>query len=122
MKSALADAVTEDFGNDAVRVRLIGDADIFGIEPLGDKEKSGIKTSFEREAAQAIRQGKDRVEIEQDGYLRVAVPLPSQAHPGCAACHQSLRKGLDSDLKQNIILGTINVYVPFEKALVKERG
>ncbi len=122
MKSALADAVTEDFGNDAVRVRLIGDADIFGIEPLGNKEKSGIKTSFEREAAQAIRQGKDRVEIEQDGYLRVAVPLPSQAHPGCAACHQSLRKGLDSDLKQNIILGTINVYVPFEKALVKERA
>ncbi len=122
MKSALADAVTEDFGNDAVRVRLIGDADIFGIEPLGNKDKSGINTPFERQAAQAIRQGANRVEIEQDGYLRVAVPLPSQAHPGCAACHQSLRKGMDSDLKQNITLGTINVYVPFEKALLKERA
>jgi methyl-accepting chemotaxis protein len=121
MKSALANAITHDFGNEAVRVRLIGDAEIFGIEPLGKKENIGIQIPFEREAALAIRQGKERVEEQQDGYLRVAVPLYSQAHPGCAACHQSLRKGLDSDLKQNSILGTLNVYMPLQATLVKER-
>ena len=122
MKSSLADAVTEDFGSDTVRVRLIGDADIFGIEPLGKKEVVGIQTSFERKAAQAIRQGRDRVELQEEGFLRVAVPMTSQTHPGCAACHLSIRRGIDSDLKQNVILGTLNVYVPFEKVLVKERA
>jgi methyl-accepting chemotaxis protein len=121
-KSALADAVTHDSGDEAVRVRLIGDAEIFGIEPLGDKEKIGIQIPFERDAALAIKQGKERVEVLQDGYLRVAVPLPSQAHPGCAACHLSVRKGFDSDLKQNIILGTLNVYMPMQAAMAKERG
>ena len=122
MKSALVDAVTEDFGNEVVRIRLVGDADIFGIEPLGKKENIGIKTPFEREAVQAIIKGKERVETEQEGYLSVAVPLPSQLHPGCAACHLSLRKGLDSDLKQNITLGTLNVYMPLQATLAKERG
>jgi methyl-accepting chemotaxis protein len=121
-KSALADAVEHDFGEKAVRVRLIGDAGIFGIEPLGKKENIGIQIPFEREAALAIKQGRDRVEVQQDGYLRVAVPLTSQAHPGCAACHLSLRRGLDSDLKQNIILGTLNVYMPLQAMLAKERG
>jgi methyl-accepting chemotaxis protein len=122
MKSALASAVTEDFGSDVVRVRFIGDAGIFGIEPLGSKESTGIKTAFEREAAKAIKEGKDRVELQEEGVLHIAVPMPSQMHPGCAACHLSLRKGMDSDLKQNIILGTLNVSVPFEKTLVQERG
>ena len=122
MKSALADAVTGDFGNEVARIRLVGDADIFGIEPLGRKENIGIKTPFEREAVQAIIKGKERVETQQNGYLSVAVPLPSQLHPGCAACHQSLRKGMNSDLKQNIILGTLNVSVPTEKALARERS
>jgi methyl-accepting chemotaxis protein len=121
-KSALADAVTNDFGIDAVRVRLIGDADIFGIEPLGNKKKIGIKTSFEREAALAIRQGAESYIREEDGYLLVAVPQSSQTQPGCAECHQSLRKGLDSDLRQNIILGTLNAYVPLQAELLKERG
>ena len=120
-KTALNDALSHDLGEGATRVRLIGDTDIFGIEPFGGKGKTGIQTAFEREAAMEIKKGKNRVEVLQDGYMRVAVPLVSQAHAGCAACHQGLRKGLDSDLKQNIILGTLNVYVPMQKTITELR-
>lgn len=113
-KSAVVKAVTHNFGDDRVRVRLIGDADIFGIEPLGSKETIGITIPFEREAAEAIKNGADRVEVQQDRIMRIAVPLMSQAHAGCAECHLSLRRGIDSDLAQNIVLGTLNVYLPLQ--------
>ncbi|MBN2106207.1 MAG: HAMP domain-containing protein [Deltaproteobacteria bacterium] len=121
-KAAVDDAVAHNFGDERVRVRLIGDTDIFGIEPLGAKENIGIQIPFEREAAQAIKNGKERVEEQQDGFLRIAVPLTSQAHPGCAECHLSLRRGIDSDLKKNIILGTLNVYVPMQIMLAEIRS
>jgi methyl-accepting chemotaxis protein len=121
-KAAVDDAVAHNFGDERVRVRIIGDADIFGIEPLGAKENIGIQIPFEREAAQAIKNGTDRVVLEQEGFLRIAIPLTSQAHPGCAECHLSLRRGIDSDLKQNIILGTLNVYVPMQIMLAEIRG
>ena len=120
-KTALNDALSHDFGEGATRVRLIGDTTIFGIEPFGAKDKTGIQTAFEQEAAEEIKKGRDRVEVIKDGFMRVAVPLVSQAHAGCAACHQGLRKGLDSDLKQNIILGTLNVYVPMQKTIAELR-
>ncbi len=120
-KTAMNDALSHDLGEGATRVRLIGDTNIFGIEPFGAKEKTGIQTAFEREAAEEIKKGRDRVEVLRDGYMRVAVPLVSQAHAGCAECHQGLRKGLDSDLKQNVILGTLNVYVPMQKTIAELR-
>ena len=122
MKSFLAEAVTRDYGDEVVRVRLIGDAGIFGIEPLGAKEHVGIISPFEAEAAKAIKQGRDRVELRDNDVLRVAVPLRSQASPGCAACHLSLRRGMDSDLDQDVLLGTLNVYVPFGQSLQHERA
>ena len=120
--TAVNDAMSHDFGASSVRVRFIGDTEIFGIEPLGSKEKIGIQTPFERDAAQAIRQGRDRVEVLENGYLRVAVPFASHLHPGCGECHLSLRRGMDSDLRQNIILGTLNVYVPMEQKMLMLRA
>ena len=116
-KTALDDAISHDHGDGAIRVRLIGDAAVFGIEPLGAKEKIGIQIPFEREAAEAIMKGSDRVEVRQDGFMRMAIPLRSQTHAGCAECHLGLRRGIDSDLKQDVILGTLNIYVPLQKTI-----
>jgi methyl-accepting chemotaxis protein len=114
-KSALDDAIAHDHGEDKLRIRLIGDAAVFGIEPLGAKENIGIQIPFEREAAEAIMKGSDRVEVRQGEYMRVAIPLRSRMHAGCAECHLGLRRGIDSDLTQNVILGTLNIYVPVKK-------
>ncbi|MBD3267253.1 HAMP domain-containing protein [bacterium] len=108
-------AVIHDFGKDKPRVRLIGDESIFGYKPLGN-DSIKIETAFEREAAQQIAQQKvDRVERIQDDYFRVAMPLPSNAHAGCAECHGVSVSG-------NHILGSINAYIPLAGKYVEARN
>ncbi len=119
-KSALDDAMTHDHGGGAIRVRLVGDAGIFGIEPLGEKKMVGIQTQFEREAAEAIAKGAERFEshdVSQNGFFNISIPLRSQAHPGCAECHLGVRRGVDGDLKQDLVLGTLNVSIPLNKSI-----
>ena len=93
-KTALDDAITHNHGEAAIRVRLVGDGAVFGIEPLGEKEKVGIQIPFERDAADAILKGADRVVVRQENFMRMAIPLRSREHAGCAECHRGFAAGL----------------------------
>jgi len=109
---AVDNAVIHDFGEDAIRVRLIGDASIFDSPPLGGSQTE-IEIPFEREAANAFASGRtEPLWAEDNDVLRVSVPLPANAHDGCATCH-SLEPG------DPTILGTLNAYVP-QRAMLNE--
>ncbi len=114
MKTAFADITSRRDAEDAASVRLIGDKDIFGVQPLGSTGRTGIATTFEREAAARIRNGKSRVEAVEDGVVRIAVPLESRAHAGCAVCHQAAVQTAGG-LKHNGLLGMLIVSVPTGK-------
>ncbi len=101
---AIDNAVISDFGKDKPRVRLVGDTEIAGIAPHGG-EKTKIEIPFEEVSLRAFMKGEKINEIEEDGYLRVAVPLPSNIHPGCAECHMV-------PVEKEQILGTLNAYIP----------
>ncbi len=97
-------AVIHDFGPDQPRARLIGDEKIFGYKPEG-RDTIKIEIPFERYAAEELLKGKEMVRVVEDGVLRVAVPLYSDTHPGCAECH-------NVPVKDHALLGTLNAYVP----------
>ena len=105
---AVDQAVIHDFGNKKIRVRLIGDEGIFKIKPLGGNAVA-IQTDFERDASQQIMNGAAMVKKQEDGFLRIAVPLPSKAHVGCAECHGVPVSG-------NTMLGTLNAYFPLNES------
>ena len=108
-------AVIHDFGEEMARAKLIGDKDIFGINPLGGNNTK-ITTSFEREAAQKIANGAKSVTTTEGDFYRVAMPLPAAAHPGCAECHYSTIYGIDAKHKDSPVLGTLNAYIPLKEA------
>lgn len=114
---AVDQAVINDFGKDQPRVRLIGDADAVGYKPLGPNSAIGIQNQFEKDAIQAFLKGDAQYEqIEGEDFYRFSLPLMSGAHEGCAECHFASVEGLNADFKRNILLGTINSYVPLNKA------
>ncbi len=100
-------AVIHDFGEGKNRVRLIGDEEIFGAKPLG-KGTTKIEIPFERRASKELLAGKPMVRTIEEGHLRIAVPLWSDHHPGCAECH-----GVPVD--QHKLLGTLNAYLPLDE-------
>lgn len=105
---AVDDAIIHDFGENVPRVRLIGDEDLFGIKPQGG-EATAIKSEFERTAAETLKNtGQAEYRVRTADFLRVSVPLNSNAHPGCARCH-------GVSLSEPVMLGTLNAYVPLEK-------
>jgi PAS domain S-box-containing protein len=112
---AVDDAVITDFGEDKPRVRLTGDKDVYGYQPLGEATK--LLTSFEREAAKRLMAGEKAIEVIDDTHLRVAVPLPAQAHRGCAECHYSTIEGFEADMGHDRILGSLNAYIPLADSL-----
>ena len=112
---AVDEAVIADHGQDKPKVRLTGDKDAYGYAPLG-KTNTKLLTAFEKDAARQLAEGTDLVEEIADGYLRIAAPLPSQAHPGCAECHFATVDGFDSDMSREIVLGSLNAYVPLTDA------
>ncbi|MFZ5831661.1 MAG: methyl-accepting chemotaxis protein [Planctomycetota bacterium] len=117
---AVDDAVIADFGADKPRVKLTGDAEVYGYKPLGTATK--LETAFEREAAQKLVAGEPRVEQIDDAFLRVAVPLPAQAHPGCAECHFASVEGFDADMSREQLLGSLNAYVPLASGMAHARS
>jgi len=116
---AVDEAVVHDFGEDVPRVRLTGDLDTYGYKPLGKATK--IISEFEKEAAARLVTGEPTVEVIDDTHLRIAAPLPAQAHPGCAQCHIATIEGFDADMNQNPLLGTLNAYVPIKSKLAEAR-
>ena len=111
---AVDQAVIHDFGTKKIRVRLIGDESIFGVKPLGGEPVS-IKSEFERTASQQIKNGAAIIKKQENGFLRIAIPLPSNAHAGCAECHNVPVSG-------NTILGTLNAYYPLEEAFTQAKS
>ena len=108
---AVDEAVIHDHGEGKARVRLTGDSEAYGFPPLG-AANTVLESDFEKTAAAKLAAGEPMVEEISDDHLRIAVPLPSQAHIGCAECHFATVDGLDSDMGRNIVLGSLNAYVP----------
>jgi HAMP domain-containing protein len=106
--TAVDEAVIHDFGNKENRVRLIGDSTLFDAPPLGG-QNTVIKTDFERMASKALR-SQNMIRVQEKDQLQLAVPLYSDAHPGCAECH-------GVDVKAHALLGTLNAYIPLEARL-----
>lgn len=113
--AAVDEAVITDHGGDKPRVMLTGDRALYGFEPQGTKTRP--TTDFEREAAQRLAQGEKFIEKIDGTHLRMAVPLYSQAHVGCAECHLAKAEGLKADMSRNVLLGSLNTYIPIEEKL-----
>ena len=109
--SAVAAAVIHDFGEDKPRVRVIGDSSSSGYKTLGGDEVR-VETPFETAAFAQFRGGKTIYTAEDKDTLRVALPLWSNAHPGCAECHIGTWEGVNADFSKRILLGSLNVYIP----------
>ena len=118
--AAVDQAVIADHGKEKSRVRLIGDAKLFDRPPLATEGVS-IEIPFEREAASKIMKGEKEFAKVDEGYYRIAMPLPSQAHPGCAECHLSQIDKDKADYSAALTLGTINAYVPMAEKEVYAR-
>ena len=110
---AVDEAVINNFGKDKPRARLIGDVNAVGYAPLGT-DKIVIEIPFEKTAIEEIKGGSSLVIEKNNKMLRVAVPLYSDVHPGCAECHFSVVESQDADMTRHILLGTLNAYVPLE--------
>ncbi|MCB1159472.1 MAG: HAMP domain-containing protein, partial [Leptospiraceae bacterium] len=111
---AFDNAVVHDFGADKDRIRLIGDLNITGLDPMG-KDLTRIENEFERKALQAFVDNKiNHFEEINDEFVKIAIPLYSSTHPGCANCH-GIKVG------ENKLMGSINSYIPVNKALQKAK-
>ena len=85
--TAVDQAVTHDFGDKLSRVRLIADANKLGLAPLGGSDTQAT-TDFEYQALDYFVSGNRKPLVEQnDAMYKIAVPLTSDMHPGCANCH-----------------------------------
>ena len=114
---AVDEAVIHDHGADKPRVRLIGDEKVFGYKPLAKNDATQIRIPFETEAAHALLKGADKHERIENNVYRIAVPLYSDVHAGCAECHFSVVESDKADMKRHILLGTLNAYVPLSQML-----
>ncbi len=112
---AVDEAVIHDFGSNAPRVRLIGDAGLTKVAPFGQKGATAIRLPFEESALRAVVEGKPMVETVEDGYYRVAVPLPASVHAGCAECH-------GQPVGSPVVLGSLNAYVPLAGPYAQARS
>ncbi|HON89951.1 MAG TPA: methyl-accepting chemotaxis protein [Sedimentisphaerales bacterium] len=113
---AVDEAVIHDFGQNTPRVRLIGDEQAVGYRPLGGSNTQ-IQIPFEREAVQALRSEQTRFQKLEDGVLRISVPLMAQAHRGCAECHFATVESLNANMEKEVLLGTLNAYIPMQGML-----
>ena len=107
---AIDRAVTADFGVDRPRVVLTGSESVYGYPPLGSE--LDIDEGFELRAAKAFVGG-EKSYHELDGEIyRLARPLWSRDHPGCAECHFGNIEGVDADMSRQVLLGSVNAYIP----------
>ena len=107
---AVDQAVINDFGEGQARVRLLGDTKITGNKPLGGSD-TALKIPFESDVLKRFASGEaDPVILddEEAGVLRIAMPLMSNMHPGCAECHRI-------PVTKKELLGGLAVYVPVAK-------
>lgn len=111
---AIDQAIVHDFskttnvGKNAIRIRLITSHQGESIH-LGGKDTS-VEIPFEQKAIEQFKTALNQPdaqyrEQEENQMVRVAFPLYSNAHPGCATCH-----GVNPSEQK--LLGSLNIYVP----------
>lgn len=105
---AVDTAVINDFGDSQSRVRLFTDSRFVSPPSMGGAA-TAASGSYELNALQAFNNGNTLHTSEDNDYYRIAVPLYSNMHDGCATCH-----GLDTS--QKILLGGVSVNVPLSEA------
>ena len=105
---AVDQAVTHNFGKDKPRVRLVTDTNLLSVKSFGG-EATKIEHPFEKNSLKAFLNGEKMVSTIEENQYKIAVPLYSDAHPGCAQCHLI-------DTSKHILLGSLNVYLPLENA------
>ncbi len=112
---ALYQSMIHDFGPNEPRVRLLGDQGITGRKPNGGDDTK-IATDYERRAMQKFAADKNlqMFREQDDKFLRITVPLYSGLNPSCNGCH-GLQEG------ENVLLGTLNTYIPIESNLAENR-
>jgi len=104
---AVDQAVVHDFGPGMPRIRLIGDEQLLNLTPLGG-QNTRIENDFEREALNAFKKGEKSYKTKNEEMLRLAIPLHSNIHAGCAECHEL-------DVSAQILLGSVNGYMPLSE-------
>ncbi|MGB1297165.1 MAG: methyl-accepting chemotaxis protein [Psychrobium sp.] len=98
-------AVTHDFGSDVAQIRLFTDEQKLNLTSFG-KDITATKTPFEANAISTFARGKlNPIVIQDSEFYKIAVPLMSNMHPGCANCHSIPV----SDAK---VLGGLSVVTP----------
>jgi len=113
-------ALVHDFGPDQTRVRLIGDGELIGAQPLGGDNVRPV-IPFEIEAIRKFREGASTYEAVEGTTMRFAVPVWSDTHRGCGTCHTAALEGLQAAVQSHQMLGTLNIYVPFDRQLAGAR-
>ena len=104
---AVDSAVIHNFGEGKTRVRLVTDEAMLSVPSLGGKATK-IENKFERTSLKDFLNGKDLSIQTTEEFYSIAVPLYSDAHPGCAECHLM-------DTSEHNLLGSLNVYIPLEE-------
>ena len=104
---AVDSAVIHNFGEGKTRVRLITDEDLLSVPSLGGAATK-IENKFERTSLKDFLNGKESSIQTTEDFYRIAVPLYSDAHPGCAECHSM-------NTSEHNLLGSLNVYIPLEE-------
>ena len=105
---AVDTAVTNDFGNSQSRVRLFSDSSFVSSPSMGGAA-TAASGSYEMSALKAFSQKQNLFTEHTDDMYKIAVPLYSDMHPGCANCH-----GVSTSEK--ILLGGVSVNVPLTEA------
>lgn len=105
---AVDTAVTNDFGNSQSRVRLFSDSRFVSPPSMGGAATAATG-NYEMAALKAFSQKQNLFTEHTDDMYKIAVPLYSDMHPGCANCH-----GVSTSEK--ILLGGVSVNVPLTEA------
>lgn len=105
--NAVDTAIVHDFGEGKTRVRLVTDSAMLSVPSLGGAATK-IENQFERDTLRAFVNGDVSVKEVTEEFYRFALPLYSDAHPGCAECHSM-------DTSEHTLLGSINIYIPLEE-------
>jgi len=98
-------AVTHDFGKDVAQIRLFTDENVLNLTSFG-KDVTATKNEFERNSISQFSTGNlSPITIQNDEYYKIAIPLMSNMHDGCANCHSV-------PVTQAKVLGGLSVITP----------
>ncbi|MGB1263245.1 MAG: methyl-accepting chemotaxis protein, partial [Cognaticolwellia sp.] len=85
--TAVDKAVTHNFGDDVSRIRLFTDERLLDLTSFG-KSETAMQGEFETGSIERFSRGElDAIVSLDNDYYKIAIPLMSNMHDGCANCH-----------------------------------